>query len=84
LVYSKLYKSKAKRGVTMLKLYSTGELARKYNCCRETIKYWIKTGKLHPSTFVNREAFFTEETLVDFESGREKNLATAKQLKEVA
>lgn len=50
-----------------MKFYSTGELARRLGKCRESINYYIKTGKIKPSAKVQERFLFTEEDLVAIE-----------------
>jgi len=58
----------------MPRYFSTGELARRLGKCRETINYWIKTGRLKPSLVIQNRSFFTEEDILNFERENQKGL----------
>lgn len=50
-----------------MKFFSTGNLATRWGVCRETIIYWLRTGKLIPSTRVNGRYLFTENYILELE-----------------
>lgn len=50
----------------MLKLYSTGQIARQLGKCREIVNYYIKRGAIKPVAIVNNRALFTEEEVNRF------------------
>jgi len=55
----------------MLKLYTTGELAKRWNKSRDTINYYLKVGKIKASTIVGGRSFFTEDDVLQFERKNE-------------
>lgn len=47
----------------MVKLLTTGEIAKVLNVCRETVGNWIKQGKIQPFAIAQNRQFFTIEQL---------------------
>ncbi|KAF0250397.1 MAG: hypothetical protein FD167_196 [bacterium] len=58
----------------MSKFYTTGDLARRWEKCRETINNYIKKGKLKPSLIIQGRAFFSEKEILEFEYKNETAL----------
>lgn len=61
----------------MFKLYTTGELAKRWNKSRDTINYYLRVGKIKASITVQGRSFFTEEDIVNFEHQNNKSLPTS-------
>lgn len=52
----------------MDKLYTTGDLAKRFDRSREMIHRYVKTGKLKPSLVTtNNVLLFNESSITDFE-----------------